>query len=151
MHDIVTNMLISDTQNWTKTRYLRLHFMGKTIWWVMGWAKTFRFFPIFLYGYVVLPVNVAAGHTIGPVQAHGFRLTALLVLIEQWISHSLITSSALDNIWQSTCHTPVVERKFRFLFSNTRTSSPFLIRWEGAKYCRLDKLMTAWQETGERM
>ena len=108
MHDIVTNMLISDTQNWTKTRYLRLHFMGKTIWWVMGWAKTFRFFPIFLYGYVVLPVNVAAGHTIGPVQAHGFRLTALLVLIEQWISHSLITSSALE-IWHSTFHTPVVE------------------------------------------
>ena len=38
------------------------------------------------------------------------RLTALLVLIERvwWISHSLITSSALD-IWQSTFHTPVVE------------------------------------------
>ena len=40
------------------------------------------------------------------------RLTELWVLIARvwWISHSLITSSsALDNIWQSTSHTPVVE------------------------------------------
>ena len=39
------------------------------------------------------------------------RLTALLVLIAcvWWISRSLITSSALDNMWQSTSHTPVVE------------------------------------------
>ena len=39
------------------------------------------------------------------------RLTALLVLIKRvwWISHSLITSSARDNIWQGTSHTPVVE------------------------------------------
>ena len=40
------------------------------------------------------------------------RLTALLVLTERvsWISHSLIaSSSALDNIWQNTFHTPVVE------------------------------------------
>ena len=41
------------------------------------------------------------------------RLTPLLVLIERvwWISHSLITSSALDIylVWQSTFHSPVVE------------------------------------------
>ena len=40
------------------------------------------------------------------------RLTALLVSITRvwWIPHSLIaSSSALDNIWQSILHTPVVE------------------------------------------
>ena len=42
------------------------------------------------------------------------RLTPLLVLMERvwWISHYLITSSALDilrGIWQSTSHTPVEE------------------------------------------
>ena len=40
------------------------------------------------------------------------RLTVLFVLIARvwWISHYLISSSfALDSIWQSTSHTPVVE------------------------------------------
>ena len=40
------------------------------------------------------------------------RLTALLALIERvwWVSHSLITSSALD-IWQSTFNTPTCGRR----------------------------------------
>ena len=39
------------------------------------------------------------------------RLTVLFVLIERvwWISHYFIASSALDNRWQCTFHTPVVE------------------------------------------
>ena len=54
------------------------------------------------------------------------RLTALLVLIARawWISHSLITSSALDNIWQSTYHKTCGRRSCRparYLSSSTHS------------------------------
>ena len=63
------------------------------------------------YRFVVLPVCCSRSQQ---RSSPGLRLglTALLVLIERvsWTSHSLISSSsALDNILQSTFHAPVVE------------------------------------------
>ena len=82
-------------ENW-----IWLHFRWKTIW-VMGRAKS-------MY---VSPCKCCSRSHQRSSPGLGLRSTALLVLMERvwWISHSIITSSALGNIWQNTFHTPVVE------------------------------------------